>query len=332
MSQQVSARTIGLFSIGAIILFVIGILVFGSGDWFKEQNRIEMVFTGSVKGLYVGSSITYRGMRIGEVEKITIAQYGEDINIRVIGVIVQQESDRNIYFGSGDKLNYMFDKLVKEGVRAQLVQESLVTGRLQIQLEFLEDSKGYAPPSISGYSVLPTVPSEIEKLGETVKAFVNKFEDLPIKEIADNLAATTEGINSLVNSREVKVALVNLSQSLVHFNHLMEGLDKDKEVITGEMLATAKALREMADSFTDVANKSEPLIAAAGDSFKNIDRLLGQTSKTLETYEHLVQPGSELSVTLIQTLQSFERASEQVRQLAETLQRNPESILTGKQR
>lgn len=333
MSQQVNARAIGLFTIGAIVCLVVGILVFGSGDWFKGQDRIEMVFTGSVKGLGVGSSITYRGVRIGEVESINISFYEDEnnINIRAVGLIVQQQSDSSLFekMANSDEI---FRNLINQGVRAQLVQESLVTGRLQIQLEFFEDREGYAPPSQSGYIVVPTVPSEIEIFGETLTDLVEQFRDLPIKEISNNLASVAEGLNLLVNSQEVKTAMQNLAQSLVHLNSLLAKFDQDKELISDEFLAASRAVKGMADSLSEAANQSQPLLAGATGSLKKLDRLLDQSSRTLTTYERLVQPGSELSVTLIQTLQSFDKASEQVRQLAETLQRNPESILTGKQR
>ncbi|UZE96498.1 MlaD family protein [Alkalimarinus alittae] len=333
MSQKMSARAIGLFTIGAALSAVIGILLFGNGDLFKQQDRIEMVFSGSVKGLSVGSSITYRGVRIGEVESINISLYeGENnINIRVVGVIVQQQEDGSLFKFSTDR-NVIYTTLIKQGVRAQLVQENLVTGRLQIQLEFFEDQPGYAPPSQSGFIVIPTVPSEIEILGETLTKLVGQLDGLPIKDIANNLAAVAEGMNNMVNSSDVKKSLGNLSSSLAHLNSLLGQLDQDKGVITDELMAATRAVRGMADSVAAAADKSQPLFVGAAGSLKKLDQLLAQSSKTLSTYEKLVQPGSELSLTLVQTLQSFERASEQVRQLAETLQRNPESILTGKQR
>lgn len=333
MSQKMNARAIGLFTIGAIVSAIIGVLLFGSGDWFKQQDRIEMVFSGSVKGLGVGSSITYRGVRIGEVESINISLYEGDnnINIRVVGVVVQQRSDNSLFQFSSDRAE-IFKALIKQGVRAQLVQENLVTGRLQIQLEFFQDKPGYAPPSQSGFVVVPTVPSEVEIFGETLSKLVEQFDGLPIRDISNNLAAVAEGMNNIVNSAEVKSSMGNLSESLVHLNSLLSQLDQDKGAITGELLAATRAIKNMADSIAIAADKSQPVLEGAAGSLKKLDQLLTQSSKTLSTYEKLVQPGSELSVTLVQTLQSFERASEQVRQLAETLQRNPESILTGKQR
>lgn len=333
MAQKMSARAVGLFTVGAIICTVIGILLFGSGDWFKQQTRIEMVFSGSVKGLGVGSSITYRGVRIGEVESINISFYeGENnINIRVVGVIVQQQPDNSVFKSSTDQ-HVIYQSLIKQGVRAQLVQENLVTGRLQIQLEFFQDQPGYAQPSQSGFIVVPTVPSEIEILGETLTKLVEQFDGLPIKDISNNLAAVAEGMNQIVNSEEVKSSMTHFSTSLVHLNNLLAKLDKDKGVITDEVLAATRAVTGMANSVATAADKSQPLFDGATASLKRLDALLQQSGQTLATYEKLVQPGSELSLTLVQTLQSFERASEQVRQLAETLQRNPESILTGKQR
>ena len=271
MSQSVSARAIGLFTIGAIISAVVGILLFGSGDWFKQQDRLEMVFTGSVKGLGVGSSITYRGVRIGEVESINISLYeGENnINIRVVGVVVQQQSDNSL-FQLGSDRDAFFKGLIERGVRAQLVQENLVTGRLQVQLEFFKHKKGYAPPSQSGFIVVPTVPSDIEVFGETLSKLVEQFDGVPIRDISNNLAAVAEGMNNIVNSQEAKSSMRNLANSLVHLNNLLEQLDNDKGKITGELLAASRAVKTMANSVTSAADKSGPVLAGAAESLKKL--------------------------------------------------------------
>ena len=72
MSHKVNAKAIGAFTILAVVLLVAGVLTFGSGDLFRTEYDVEMVFTGSVKGLNKGSAITFRGVRIGEVKEVNL--------------------------------------------------------------------------------------------------------------------------------------------------------------------------------------------------------------------------------------------------------------------
>jgi paraquat-inducible protein B len=59
MSKQANKTLIGAFVVGAIVLAVAGILVFGSGDFFSVRPMFVMYFEGSVSGLNVGAPVTF---------------------------------------------------------------------------------------------------------------------------------------------------------------------------------------------------------------------------------------------------------------------------------
>ena len=70
MSKQASKTVIGAFVLGAIVLFVAGILAFGSGKFFEKKHTVVMFFPGSVKGLDVGAPLKIKGVKIGTVSDI----------------------------------------------------------------------------------------------------------------------------------------------------------------------------------------------------------------------------------------------------------------------
>ena len=49
MSKKGNKIVIGVFVIGALVLLLIGIVVFGSGELFKRTNKFVLYFDGSVK-------------------------------------------------------------------------------------------------------------------------------------------------------------------------------------------------------------------------------------------------------------------------------------------
>ncbi len=72
MSKQANTKLIGGFVIGAVVLVISGILLFGSGKLFSHQKKFVLFFEDSVKGLTVGSPVDFKGVNIGTVTDIKI--------------------------------------------------------------------------------------------------------------------------------------------------------------------------------------------------------------------------------------------------------------------
>ena len=66
MSRKENKTLIGAFVVGAIAILVIALLALGSGKFFRESRSYVLFFEGSVKGLNVGSPVTFRGVKIGK--------------------------------------------------------------------------------------------------------------------------------------------------------------------------------------------------------------------------------------------------------------------------
>ncbi len=331
MSHKVNAKAIGAFTILAGILLVTGIFTFGGGDWFRAEYEVEMVFTGSVKGLTTGSPVTFRGVGIGEVREINLdfVDNGKDIIIRVVAILVQGEDSR---FANRRELYEFLDKQIQKGLRAQLVAQSIVTGRLQIQLEYFPDQKGYLIPDENANLDIPTVPTDFEIVSETLKNLAIRVDEIPLVEIALHLDQAITRFNEVLSSEKIDSSLNNLNASLEQLNLLLAGMNAERESFFAEYYKTSAAFQRMAGKVSNASDRGERLMQQTKKALDDMNGLMGQTQSTLKTYEELVAPGSDVRIRLVKTLESVERSAEQFRQLGETLERNPESILTGKQR
>ena len=87
MAKQVSKTVIGGFVISAIVLLVIGIVIFGGGKFFTKTFKYVMFFDSSVKGLNVGAPVVFRGVEIGSVHSVVIRADAEKLKVDIHEII-----------------------------------------------------------------------------------------------------------------------------------------------------------------------------------------------------------------------------------------------------
>ena len=63
---------IGTFVVGGLVLALAAIILFGNFDLFSPRRRAAVVFDGSISGLSIGAPVSFRGVRVGAVERIVI--------------------------------------------------------------------------------------------------------------------------------------------------------------------------------------------------------------------------------------------------------------------
>ena len=214
MSRKANKTVIGLFVVGALVLLIIGIVVFGSGTLFKRTSKFVLYFDGSVKGLSIGAPVTFRGVNIGAVKDISLI-YDSKAGTIMLPVIVEIEYGRikgTPSFGEldGDK------KMIALGLRGKLEVHSFLTGQLMISFDFYPDKPAELRGILKQYPELPTL--------ATSPDIFEIMENLPIKEIAKNLEATTQGINKLVNSGAISGSFYDLQNTLLATTETMHSV------------------------------------------------------------------------------------------------------------
>jgi paraquat-inducible protein B len=200
MNKKVDKKMIGLFTVGALVLLLIAIVVLGSGELFKRTNKFVLYFDGSVKGLAVGAPVMFRGVSIGMVKDISLI-YDAKAGTIMLPVVVEIEQGRikgAPSFGDwgGDK------KLIKLGLRGELVVQSFLTGQLMISFDFYPDKPAVMRGIITGYPELPTLPVS----GDIFEL----MNEIPLKDMVKNLSDAAKGIDKLANSSDLQRSLYEM--------------------------------------------------------------------------------------------------------------------------
>ncbi|WP_186441294.1 MlaD family protein [Desulfamplus magnetovallimortis] len=233
MDKNSGKFMVGAFVLGAIALVVVGIVVFGSGALFAEKNVFVLHFSGSVKGLNVGSPVVLRGVKIGAVKDIRINAASVDHPFS-IPVLIEINKDCVVMQGdsSGNQtIEETLDALIKQGLRAKLEMQSLVTGQLLVALDFEPDTTPRFSGLESSYLEIPTTQSDIEEL-------TSKLKQAPIEEIFNKVFSIISNVDTFLNSESINELLVAMTAALNSINGLAAHMDNELPDLSSNLVST----------------------------------------------------------------------------------------------
>src|SRR5262249_53149001 len=109
--------------------------------------------------------------------------------------------------------------------RARLESESLVTGQLYVNLEWLPETPARLLHVSGGYPELPTVPTPMEEAITSVTGLLSQLKTLDLSGTARSLASAIEGINRLVNTPSVSQTIAELPSTVASVRRLVQHVD-----------------------------------------------------------------------------------------------------------
>lgn len=312
------ALLVGAFVLGALALIVVAIVSLG-GSLFASRVPAVVVFEGSVRGLYVGAPVTFRGVRVGEVEAIGLQVDPKTLATHEPVRIIL--NPRAVRLGDGEKMDVA--ALVKSGLRAKLVPQSFVTGQVMIDLDF----KPQSVATLHGGLKDPEIPA----MPDRMDAFIQQITELPLRDALEDLRTTLQvaqatmktAQNTLaVTGREMQSTAAQLRQTLAagqaalsdvqHSSHTaLASVEKLSDTTRGaiqttqpELVATIKSLREA----TEAARVAAVRVSDMG------------------------APGSATREELDSALRDLALAARSFKQFSEMLEDQPNALVFGKQK
>lgn len=347
MSKKANKTMIGGFVVGAVVLAVIAVVIFGSGRFFKELPKYVMFFQGSVKGLSVGAPVVFKGVRIGTVTDIFLHLHPEELVIDIPVIVemgggewtVSQVTDEEIMrLQTIQGRKEMMDNLIQRGLRGQLEIQSLVTGQLMISLDFHPDKPARFVHKFDDYPEIPTIPTPLEQISE-------KIDQLDLEALANDLKSALQGVNDLVNSPQLVQAIANLNETLMGTRSIIEKIDARADPILTGVDGALKDTRELVRKVDEHAG---PLLSDTRELVRNVDEqvhpvaleirtalrsatgTLDQVEDTLARIQEGTSEGSAVRYHLDEALKEISSAARSFRILADYLQQHPEAFLRGK--
>ena len=222
--------------------------------------------------------------------------------------------------GNAQELYEYCDQLIEQGLRARLGLQSVVTGQLQIELDFFPEEAAVLMGMNKKYQEIPTIPSTFEKLTKTL-------ENLPVKEVFDKLSSSLTRIDVLLNSPGTTEFLKSLKLAVEDARKVLQKVDKQVQPMTDKIGEALKAYQNLAQNLD---RKIDPLISEVNETVKALAEASKQAEETLRAVENVVGDNSVVTVELTKTLREFSSAARSIRNLSDYLSRHPEALIRGK--
>jgi paraquat-inducible protein B len=328
MGKRANPAIVGAFVVGAVVLAVVGVALFGSGRLFRTTYQYVLYFTGDVNGLKVGAPVKFKGVEIGAVKDVLLNvsemqafdRAAPELAGGKVRIPVIIEIDQDALTQKGGKVKpdpQTMKRLVDLGLRGQLAMESFVTGLLYVKLDMHPGSelRLVADASVR-YPEIPTLPTPLEEVQMKAAEFFAKLKEADIEGLIDHLSSTVEGIDRLVNSPKVNETIDSLP-----------AIARKLDDAIARLSPTLDSIRDLSKSLDA---KIDPLSSSLETTAKNAADALQTARGTLSNANTVLQPNSPVMFQLGRTLADLSEASQAVRRLAEELERNPSVLVRGK--
>ena len=353
MKTEINKTMIGAFIVGALVLAVVGILAVGGGGLFRDSERYDLYFSGSVKGLQVGAPVQLKGVPIGQVVHLNLVYSERDstffthviIDIPVGAVQTIEVGGNTEKSGRPIDDENLVNNLIKAGLRAKLVLQSFLTGQLIVAFDFYPDSEIIIRNLESEYQELPTLPSDMEALTKTL-------DGLDFQEIVESIKNAATGIDRLANSPDLHEAARTANDTLKQYRQLAVNLNGRVTELSGALDVTLADVRKLMNATTSqidpvaegITGTTDDLRAAVADMnnrlapiLENLDEATGAAKSALEQAEvlmtnlsYLADEDSAMVYQVNETLSELQQAARALQVLTDYLARHPDALLKGK--
>ena len=224
-----------------------------------------MVFDQSARGLAPGATVDLLGIDIGRVRSVSLQYDGlrKRFPIEVVADIypmrlgpVRTALMRDA--GGGDVL--VLQRLVANGLRAQLRTGNLLTGQLFVALDFLPGPASKATLADDGTLRLPTAPGTLSEIQPQIAEIVHKISKIPFDDIGRDLRTTLSSASSAIRNLtpQAQQALAEVQKTLQRAQASLDSLDRNLidsnapvqrnvEETLQELQRTSRALRVLSD-------------------------------------------------------------------------------------
>ena len=315
MAVATNRWKLGLFVIVGFGTALVALVLFGAHSWNKKTVAFVSFFDESVQGLELGAPVKFRGVTVGRVSGIDIAE-----NLRHVQVTSELSIEQVGRLNLGARRKGQGGLVMHPDMRVQLAQAG-ITGVKFILIDFFDSKTNpvlplpFKPPP----NYIPTAASTLKNLEDSLVKTANR-----LPEIADDAARAMLQIRSVAEQLEDGQLPARAGETLRQANVTLAELSGQLKAMNTAQLSSAaeQNLRE----FNVILVRTSALLARLDGEqglFRNAERgadAIGDVARGARSL------GPELELTL----RDVRGAARSIKRLADELERDPDMLLKGR--
>jgi phospholipid/cholesterol/gamma-HCH transport system substrate-binding protein len=307
MARKTSKFMIGLFVIIGVSIGLIAIIWLGASKYFEKGGTYATYFDESVQGLQKDSTVKYRGVDVGRVEKIRVAPDNALIEV-VMKINLKGELQRSHI--------------------AQL-KPAGITGIVFIELDRKGPGEQDLSPKLSfasEYPIIASKPSDIKQILSGVQGVLENLNKIDAKGISEGIVSTVANLNGVITKVDNALAekrldeiIVEVKNTLVKFQNFATNIEG--EIQTLNLAKTGAHLESATAKIDKIVNSGE------------IEAVLKEAKETIGNLNQWVDRLDKRSLTVTNDLkvisENLRKASESLDMLIERVYASPSDLLFG---
>ena len=340
--NKLSYFKVGLFVIAASVIAIIGVILLGVGSVFKKNTLVETYIDESVQGLDVGSAVKFRGVPIGNVEKISLTSVEYHTRKRYVLVRVGiVPTMLEISFADPDQSGFKLE--VERGLRLRLAAQGL-TGVAYIEADYADPQRN-PPLEIDWqprYPYVPSTRSRITQLSESVEKILRSIEAVDLGRLVDGIEKSlstitkvAEGANldkigreanafladirdtnrqlkEIIGSAELKSALQDGAGAAKRAREIIDNAEKPLKQLMADLPQASEGLTRLVKRLDSVANDLPETSAQLRQTIQRMNRLLANQQRDIE-----------------RTMDNMRAISDNMKEITENSKKYPSQVLFG---
>ena len=317
------------------ILVVVGALLAAGFVIFLAANRgggpvqvFETYSRESVQGLDVGAPVRYRGVPIGRVTEIGLvssayrrpegAAHTEAFQLVLIRFALDATAIAEVP---------NMQEAIRQGLRARISAQG-ITGVNYLELEFVSPDRFPVPPIpwTPRHPVVPSIPSTVAQVRGAAEALVERLSQVPIEQMANDLAALLGGLARQANDGDLAATLRGTAQMSAQLNALLQS--GAVEALLADARAAAEQARGLAAA-PELRQAIANVSAAAVELRRTTQRLPATVEGVDRTLRTARDTTSDIQSELVPILADLRATTASLRATAEALRGSPSQTIFG---